>query len=211
MSEPSEAFSTWEEHYSAKPQVWSGKVNARLAEIAPDLTGTRALDLGCGEGGDAIWLAEHGWTVVAVDVSSTALDRGRAAAAERGVGERIDFQQHDLDSDFPAGQFDLVSAQFLHSPVEKDRPAILRRAAAAVAPGGTLLIVDHAAAPPWATRMHDHVFPTAESVLAGLGLDGAQWTPIQVGTVDRTVQGPDGQQATLTDNVIRVRRVGLPG
>ncbi len=211
MSEASEAFTTWEEHYSAKPQVWSGKVNARLAEIVPELTGTRALDLGCGEGGDAIWLAEQGWTVVAVDVSTTAMDRARAAAADRGVGERIDFQQHDLDSDFPAGQFDLVSAQFLHSPVEKDRPAILRRAAAAVAPGGTLLIVDHAAAPPWATRMHDHVFPTAELVLSGLGLDGAQWTPIQVGTVDRTVQGPDGQQATLTDNVIRVRRVGLPG
>lgn len=206
-----DAFTTWEEHYSAKPQVWSGKVNARLAEIVPELTGTRALDLGCGEGADAIWLAERGWTVVAVDVSTTALDRGRAAAADRGVVDRIDFQQHDLDTGFPAGEFDLVSAQFLHSPVEKDRPVILRRAAAAVAPGGTLLIVDHAAAPPWATRMHDHVFPTAESVLAGLELDGAEWEPIHVGTVDRTVQGPDGQQVTLPDNVIRVRRAGPSG
>ena len=205
----SDAFCTWEEHYSAKPQVWSGKVNARLAAIAPELAGTRALDLGCGEGADAIWLAEHGWTVVAVDVSSTALERGRAAAAQRGVAERIDFQQHDLDTGFPAGEFDLVSAQFLHSPVEKDRPAILRRAAAAVAPGGTLLVVDHAAAPPWATRMHDHVFPTAQSVLAGLDLDGG-WEPIFVGILEREVAGPDGQQATLADNVIRIRRAGPP-
>lgn len=205
-----DAFTTWEEHYSAKPQVWSGHVNARLAEIAPQLTGTRALDLGCGEGADAIWLAEHGWTVVAVDVSTTALERGRAAARERGLAGRIDFQQHDLDSQFPAGQFDLVSAQFLHSPVETDRPAILRRAATAVAPGGTLLIVDHAAAPPWATRMRDHAFPSAESVLDGLGLDGG-WERIQVGTVERTVHGPDGQPAALPDNVIRVRRAVPPG
>lgn len=206
-----DAFSTWEEHYGAKPQVWSGKVNTRLAAIAPELRGTRALDLGCGEGGDAIWLAEHGWTVVAVDVSTTALDRGRAAARERGVADRIDFQQHDLDSGFPAGEFDLVSAQYLHSPVEKDRPAILRRAAAAVAPGGTLLIVDHAAAPPWATRMHDHVFPTAEAVLAGLDLDAGGWARVEVGTVERVVKGPDGQQASLPDNVIRVRRAVPPG
>ena len=209
MSDPSgDAYATWEEHYSAKPQVWSGRVNARLAEIAGELTGTRALDLGCGEGADAIWLAERGWTVVAVDVSTTALDRGRAAAQERGVAERIDFQQHDLDTGFPAGQFDLVSAQFLHSPVEKDRPTILRRAAAAVAPGGTLLIVDHAAAPPWAAKMHDHVFPTAEAVVAGLDLASAEWQPVQVGTVEREVQGPDGQPAGLTDNVIRIRRAG---
>lgn len=204
----SDAFSTWEEHYSAKPQVWSGKVNARLAAVAGELTAARALDLGCGEGGDALWLAEHGWTVVAVDVSSTALERGRAVARERGVAKSIDFQQHDLDSGFPAGEFDLVSAQFLHSPVEKDRPAILRRAAAAVAPGGTLLIVDHAAAPPWATRMRDHVFPTAEAVLAGLDLDPAGWERVQVGSVEREVVGPDGQPAALTDNVIRIRRAG---
>ena len=201
-----DAFTTWEEHYGAKPQVWSGKVNARLAAIAVELTGTTALDLGCGEGADAIWLAEHGWTVVAVDVSTTALDRGRAAAAERGVAGRIDFQQHDLDTGFPAGQFDLVSAQFLHSPVEKDRPAILRRAAAAVAPGGTLLIVDHAAAPPWAARMHDHVFPTAQEVVAGLDLDPAGWRTVTAGVYERDVQGPDGEPVTLADNVIRIQR-----
>ena len=205
-----DTYATWEQHYTAKPQVWSGRVNARLAEIAATLPPGRALDLGCGEGADAIWLAEQGWAVVAVDVSDTALARGRAAAQDRGVVDRIEFCQYNLDSDFPPGQFDLVSAQFLHSPVEKDRPTILRRAVAAVAPGGTLLIVDHAAAPPWATRMHDHVFPTADAVLAGLELDlesgHAGWRPVQVGRVEREVAGPDGRQATLTDNVIRIVR-----
>jgi len=206
MPEPSDAHTAWEEHYAAKPQVWSGRVNVQLAEIVGQLNGTRALDLGCGEGADAIWLAERGWTVVAVDVSTTALSRARAAAESRGMTERIDFQQHDLTSGFPPGNFDLVSAQFLHSTVEMDRTALLRRAAAVVAPGGTFLIVDHAAAPPWASKIHHHEFPTAETVHSALELDDAQWQRIQVGSVDRSVLGPDGQEATLVDNVIRLMR-----
>jgi len=212
MQEPSDAHTAWEEHYAAKPQVWSGRVNAQLAEIAAELTVTRALDLGCGEGADAIWLAERGWTVVAVDVSTTALSRARAAAESRGITDRIDFQQHDLTAGFPhgtfdpPGNFDLVSAQFLHSTVEMDRIALLRQAASAVAPGGTFLIVDHAAAPPWASKIHHHEFPTAETVHSALELDDAQWQRIQVGSVDRSVLGPDGQEATLVDNVIRLMR-----
>jgi ubiquinone/menaquinone biosynthesis C-methylase UbiE len=203
---PGDAYAVWEEHYSATPQVWSGRVNARLAEIAPTLDGSRALDLGCGEGADAIWLAEHGWTVVAVDVSTTALTRAREAATSRGVADRIDFVESDLTRELPQGPFDLVSAQFLHSTVAMDRSAVLRRAAAAVAPGGTLLIVDHAAAPPWASRLHHHEFPTAESVLDGLALDGAQWQRIRVERVERSARGPGGEAATLVDNVIVVRR-----
>ena len=155
MTEPElqDAQAVWEEHYSAKPRVWSGRVNAQLAAIAPTLPVGRALDLGCGEGADALWLA------------------------------RIEFEQHDLAQGFPEGAFDLVSAQFLHSTVALDRTAILRRAAAAVAPGGSLLIVDHAAAPPWATRMHHHEFPTPDAVLAGLGLEEQTWQRVRVGSV----------------------------
>lgn len=198
---------TWEEHYAAKPQVWSGRVNAQLAAIARHLGSGRALDLGCGEGGDAIWLAEQGWTVVAVDVSDTALARARAAAAEHGVAGRVEFAQHDLTSSFPEGPFDLVSACFLHSTVEMDRPAILRRAAAAVAPGGALLIVDHAAAPPWATKMHDHPFPSAQTVIDGLSLDESQWISRRVEAVSRAATSPDGEPVTLVDNVIWLQRV----
>lgn len=199
---------TWEAHYSAKQQVWSGRVNAQLAVIAPTCGGTRALDLGCGEGADAIFLAEHGWTVVATDVSTTALGRARDAAESHGVADRIEFVQCDLTTGFPEGRFDLVSAQFLHSTVEMDRSAILRRAAAAVAPGGALLIVDHAAAPPWACKMHDHEFPTAQAVVAALALDTGQWRQIRAEPVGRPARSPDGEQVTLVDNVILLQRAG---
>ena len=197
----------WEQRYAEKPRIWSGRVNARLAEIVPQIDGDIVLDLGCGEGGDAIWLAEHGWEVVAVDVSATALARAAEEADKRGVLSHIDFQQHDLTRTLPEGPFDLVSAQFFHSMVDMDRPAILRRAAATVAPGGTLLIVDHGGAPPWAPEeVRHHVFPPPDEVVAGLALDPAQWETVQLGPVDRVTTGPDGQQAVLADNVIQLRR-----
>ncbi|MCB1263885.1 MAG: class I SAM-dependent methyltransferase [Mycobacterium sp.] len=212
MHEPSgEARAAWEEHYGAKPRVWSGRVNARLAEIGPQIAGSRALDLGCGEGADAIWLAEHDWTVVAVDISETALGRAREAAHARGVADRIDFRQLDLTDSLPEGPFDLVSAQFLHSTVEMDRPAILRRAAHTLAPGGTLLIVDHAAAPPWASKMHHHPFPSAQAVVAGLDLDEREWERVRVECAERAARGPDGEEVTLVDNVIVLRRTAAAG
>jgi thioredoxin reductase/SAM-dependent methyltransferase len=192
----------WNAHYGQRDRVWSGRVNIRLAEVAEPLSPGRALDLGCGEGADAVWLASRGWYVVATDVSPVALQRAREDAGE--LLSHIDFQHHDLEVSFPPGQFDLVSAQFLHSRIPLDRVRVLRRAAEAVAPGGLLVIVDHGAAPPWSN--HQHVeFPTAEEVVAGLDLaDG--WERIQVGPVEREAIGPDGQTGHLTDNVMVLRR-----
>ena len=202
-----DARTAWEEHYRAKPRVWSGRVNTRLVEIAGGLPAGRVLDLGCGEGADAIWLAEQGWNVLGVDVSPTALERARADADAAGVGDRIELVQLDLGSGFPAGVFDLISAQFLHSQVAMDRPAILRAALHALAPGGSLLIVDHAEGPPWASKLHHHEFPSAESVLAGLAPDPAGWRPVRCERASRTAVGPDGQEATLWDNIILIRRL----
>ena len=202
-----EHHSHWEARYAEMPRIWSGRPNAVLVEIAGQLAGSRALDVGCGEGGDAIWLAEHGWHVVAVDVSTTALARAAEEADQRGLLSHIDFQQHDLTQTLPEGPVDLVSAHFFHSLLDMDRPAILRRAAATVAVGGTLLIVDHGGAPPWAPEgARHHEFPPAEQVLAGLELDQAQWKTVRLGAVERDAVGPDGQQAVLIDNVIQVRR-----
>src|SRR5512144_263955 len=92
----SQARQSWEEHYGERERVWSGRVNLRLAEVAEALTPGRALDLGCGEGADAVWLADHGWQVTAVDISQTALDRAAVEAKARGVADRIDFQRRDL-------------------------------------------------------------------------------------------------------------------
>lgn len=199
----------WEQFYDGDERVWSGRVNVRLAEVAADLAPGRALDLGCGEGADAAWLAANGWRVVAVDVSANALERARAAAQQRNVLSDIRFERHDLPTSFPAGHFDLVSAQYLHSPARLDRETVLRRAADAVAVGGRLLIVDHGAAPPWAgEHAHEHHFATVEEVLDGLCLDDARWQRLRAETVDRDAVGPDGQAGTLTDNVILLRRNG---
>jgi SAM-dependent methyltransferase len=202
----SEARQAWEEHYGERARVWSGRVNVRLVEVVESMSPGRALDLGCGEGADALWLAEHGWQVTAVDISQTALDRAAAEATAHNLADRIDFQQRDLTDGFPGGQFDLVSAQFLHSTVPMDRAKLLRRAAGAVAPGGTLLVVDHAAPPPWASKLHHHhEFPSAEDVVSSLSLDDSQWDRVRVEAIDRDAVGPEGQQAVLTDNVMVLR------
>nr|WP_308289839.1 methyltransferase domain-containing protein [Mycolicibacterium mageritense] len=140
----------WERHYGQRGRIWSGRVNPQLERIAAELPAGRALDLGCGEGGDAVWLAERGWQVTAADVSETALQRAAAEAAARGVSDRISFERHDFSESLPGGGFDLVSAQFLQSPIAMDRAGFLRRAADAVTPGGLLVVVDHGAAPPGA-------------------------------------------------------------
>jgi SAM-dependent methyltransferase len=203
----SEAQQVWEEHYTDKDRVWSGRANARLVEVAGALPPGRALDLGCGEGGDAMWLAGQGWHVTAVDISQTALDRAAADARARNVLERIDFQRHDLPHTFPEGVFDLVSAQFLHSMVEMDRPRLLRMGAEAVSGGGTLLIVDHAGPPPWASKLHQHhEFPSADEVVASLNLDDTEWERVRAEGVDREATGPEGEVVTWTDNVIVLRR-----
>lgn len=203
---PETAQQHWENRYAQKDQFWSGQPNAHLPTVAKDLTPGRALDLGCGEGGDAVWLANNGWQVVAVDIATNALQRSRTAAAAAGVEDRIDFQQHDLSDSFPDGVFDLVSAQFLHSTVRLERPQILTRAAAAVQPGGTLLIVDHGEAPPWADEhVRHHVFQSADEVVAELDLSD-QWQVEHAGPVSRDGVGPDGQPATMTDNLIILRR-----
>lgn len=197
------AAEVWNERYAER--VWGGRVNAVLQTEVVGLRPGRVLDLGAGEGGDAIWLAGQGWQVTAVDVSAVALDRARADAEQAGVAERISFVVADLATDFPAGRYDLVSAHFLQSMIEFPRVQVLRRAAAAVGPGGVLLIVDHAAAPPWSKHQHDH-FPTATQVFDSLELAAEDWEPPLLEVRERIGITPDGQSSPLLDNVIRVRR-----
>lgn len=208
MSTP-DAKQHWEEHYAERRRVWSGRANVRLVEVASPLPPGTALDLGCGEGGDAIWLAERGWRVVAVDISDAALARAAEDAEQRGVRDRIDFQQHDLSATFPQGEFDLVSAQFLHSMLPLDRTAIFAKAAAAVRPGGVMLIVDHSGPPPWASKLdhdHHHTFVAPDELLAQLALPEGNWETVRVDSVEREVTDPEGRPKAWVDNVIVLRR-----
>lgn len=204
------ALEFWEEFYQGLDQVWTGNPNPLLVREVVGLTPGTALDLGCGEGGDAVWLAREGWRVTAVDVSATALRRAGAHAAEEGVADRIAFAEHDLAQSFPEGDFDLVSAQFFHSPVgrEDERTKVLRRAAEAVAVGGVLLIAGHAGWPSFLEHRHDVHFPTMDEVLDGLAFDADEWRVETADEVERVVTGPEGQVGTRSDTILRIRRLG---
>jgi SAM-dependent methyltransferase len=135
----------WDDRYRSAGQLWSGQPNPQLVAQAASLTPADALDVGCGEGADAIWLARHGWTVTGVDISAVALERAAGHAAARGdeVARRITWRQADLLSWDPGPQrYDLVSAQFMYLP-PGELESMHRRLAAAVRPGGTLLVVLH--------------------------------------------------------------------
>lgn len=200
----------WEARYADFERVWSGRVNQVLSDVAAAMPPGRALDLGCGEGGDAVWLAQLGWTVTGVDISPTAVERGRVAAAELGIPEDgLRFDASDLTAWAPEQSFDLVACSFLHSwPVTIPREAILHRATGFVAPGGHLLIVSHAAAPAWADpeMVDGYVFPTPESDLHALELDPERWEVLTCELRDRAAAAPDGSPGSLTDGVVLVRR-----
>jgi SAM-dependent methyltransferase len=203
MTDGLTAAEVWEERYRSRPAVWSGKPNAVLVAEASTLAGGTALDVGCGEGADAIWLAEQGWTVTAVDVSPTALARGAAESERRGVADRITWHEADLMGWEPSDRYDLVAAAFLHSQRGLSRERVLRAAAEAVASGGALLILAHAERPPWASgAAHFEALPTARQGWDELGLAPDEWTLRVCEERTREGRGPDGATHTLIDAVV---------
>jgi len=138
---PSANAQDWDDRYGDEP-LWSGNPNGSLVNEIDGLRPGTALDVGAGEGGDAIWLAEHGWKVTASDVSQRALDRVATGAHQRGVN--VESLLADANGWQPFGQrtFDLVSAQYASIPRTPDGRGV-HNLVAAVAPGGTLLVVSH--------------------------------------------------------------------
>jgi SAM-dependent methyltransferase len=198
----------WDERYSGD-QVWSGNPNPLLVRYATGIPPGHALDAGSGEGGDAIWLASQGWTVTAVDVSRVALRRAAELAGRAGAesAARITWQQADLLSWAPPERrFDLISAQFMQLPGPM-RESLHRRLAAAVRPGGTLLVVSHH---PTDLETVRHGFPldlfaTGEQMASVL--DPAQWD-IETGGPQRQATDADGATVTVRDAVLRAVRRG---
>lgn len=195
----------WDERYSNGNQLWSGQPNGTLLSEIEGLPAGRVLDVGCGEGADALWLAGRGWNVTALDVSRVALDRAEAEAARQGV--EVHWLHSGLvEAGLPAQGFDLVSAQY---------PALFRTSADvaehalldAVAPGGTLLVVHHPAPTVEEAETHgfhpdDYVSPANVAAL----LDDS-WV-IEVDEMrPRHVATGAGSHHTH-DVVLRARRLG---
>lgn len=198
----------WEERYAGSDRIWSGNPNVLLVEHAGGLAPGTALELGCGEGADAIWLARQGWRVLATDIAHSAIEKAVAHAADEGVDPAaITWARHDLELDFPAGTYDLVAASYLHSwHPDFAREPILRLAAGAVAPGGHLLVISHAGPPAHAepgTRFPE--LPDAAGTVALLDL-GGDWVVVAAANVDVPMRAPDGAASSRPDCVVLARR-----
>ncbi|MGW5642016.1 class I SAM-dependent methyltransferase [Saccharopolyspora sp. NPDC003752] len=197
----------WDELYRDPRPAQTGRANPVLAEIAGDLTPGTALDLGCGAGGDALWLAGRGWRVTAVDISANAVRRLAENARARGLDAMMSVECVDLADDFPAGGFDLVSAQYFQTPFALPRARVLRTAAHALRLGGRLVVVDHGSTAPWTWNQDPGIhYPTPDEVFAELALDPARWRVERADMPRRRATGPGGQTATVVDNVLVIRR-----
>jgi len=130
----------WDARYAGDELLWHAEPNRFLVEATADLAPGSVLDVACGEGRNAVWLAEHGWRAQGVDFSPVALAKARKLAAARGV--EVDWIEADVRTWVPAARVDLVCVLYLHLP-SADRRRVLRTAAGAVAPGGHLLVVGH--------------------------------------------------------------------
>ena len=196
----------WELRYRSGAGAGKHDPSPSLVTGTAGLSPGRALDAGCGVGGDALWLAAQGWHVTAVDISATALAHGRqvASSAGRAFAERIDWVHGDLSEWEPREAFDLVTSHYVHVPGPPEE--LFRRLATWVTPGGTLLVVGHDAAHGHGSA---HAHPAgarvrAEQVVAGLPAD--QWEIVVAEPRTHTMARPGGGSVTLDDVVVHARR-----
>ncbi len=194
----------WDRRYGGRDLVWSAEPNRFVvAELATNAPG-RALDLGCGEGRNAIWLAERGWEVTGVDFSEVALAKAHGLAAARGVRAR--WVNADLLVYRPEPEaFDLVLLAYLQLPAV-DRRAVVQAAAAAVAPGGTLLIVGHDSSNldrGYGGPADPALLYTAGDLAADLESTGVHL--VRADRLERPVAIPGGERIAL-DVLVRARR-----
>jgi SAM-dependent methyltransferase len=199
---PGFAREDWNARYAAKELVWTAEPNRLFAAEVAGLEPGRALDVACGEGRNAIWLAERGWRVTAVDFADAALAKARRLAANRGV--QVEWVLADLLAYEPErGAFDLVAVLYLQLPHEELARAI-RSAVAAVAPGGTLIVLGHDTT----NLTEGHGGPKDASVLftpEDVAREVEDLVVERAETVRRDV-AVDGGSATAIDAFVRARR-----
>jgi 2-polyprenyl-3-methyl-5-hydroxy-6-metoxy-1,4-benzoquinol methylase len=193
----------WNARYSASELVWGVEPNRFVAAEAGDLPAGRALDLACGEGRNAIWLAQRGWRVIAADFADAAIEKGRKLAA--GVGVEVDWRVDDVVTWVPPDRsFDLVLCSYLQLPPD-ERAVVFTNAAAAVAPGGTFLVVAHDT-----RNLTDGYGGPQEAPVLYRAADVVQFldgfTIVQAGEIVREVTRPDGTAAHAIDCLVRAQR-----
>ncbi|WNM39729.1 class I SAM-dependent methyltransferase [Micromonospora halotolerans] len=194
----------WDERYSGAEKIWSGNPNAQLVAEVTGLTPGTALDVGCGEGGDVIWLARQGWRVTGADFSANGLARAARHAEQAGVAARTDWWQVDARTFAAEGRsYDLVTSHFLHPP-DGGMVEVTRRLAGAVAPGGHLLVVGHAPHETFThlSASHRQAMFLAEDLLPGLPDD---FEALVVEQRPRTVTR-DGVTVDVDDSTLLARR-----
>lgn len=182
-----------------------------VREVLASAKPGRALELGCGDGTTAVWLASRGWRVTAVDISGVALDAAANRAEGAGVSSRITWQRADLRDWTTQETFDLVTALFVHTPHELSSPALLAPAAAQTRKNGTLLTVGHYTLPPWAWDPDDtDGLLSASQLVSALGMHEPDWRTVLVEELPRTVTGHDGHTSTVLDAVLHAVRASPP-
>jgi 2-polyprenyl-3-methyl-5-hydroxy-6-metoxy-1,4-benzoquinol methylase len=200
---------SWEERYAGAEKIWSGNPNPQLVAEVAGLTPGTALDVGCGEGGDVIWLARRGWRVTGADFSANGLARAARHAAEAGVADRTDWWQVDARTFAADGRsYDLVTTHFLHPP-DGAMVEVTRRLAEAVAPGGYLLVVGHAPSEVFAqlTATHHRAMFLAEDLLPALS---DRFEALVVEQRPRTTTR-DGVTVDIDDSTLLARRTVADG
>lgn len=209
----------WDARYAATAQVWSAEPNVFVAQACGDLPPGRAADVACGEGRNAVWLAERGWSVTALDFSAVAVHKTRALAERRGLVDRVAARVDDATRWEADGPVDLAVLCYLQLPAPARGEAV-RRAFAQLAPGGTLLVVAHDStnlAEGTGGPQDPAVLYRAEDVLADLG--PAAYDVVHAARVARTVGGPAGSggdphrgepERTAWDCLVQLRRPGPP-
>jgi SAM-dependent methyltransferase len=190
----------WDERYASVENLWAVKPNRFLVAEVAELPAGHALDLACGEGQNAIWLATLGWDVVGVDYSEVAITKARARARRDGV--RVDFRCDDLVSYVPEeGAFDLVLILYLHIPLA-DRRGVLHRAATAVAPGGTFLLVGHDS-----KNLTEGVGGPSDPTILHTPEDIArELSGLEIEKAERVLRAVGGEERAAIDSLVRARR-----
>jgi SAM-dependent methyltransferase len=197
----------WDRRYDTDDYVWHAAPNQFLPGLVADLTAGRALDLACGEGRNAVWLAQQGWIVTGVDFSRVGLAKGERLARDSGV--RVDWVVADVTAvDLPPAGFDLVIVFYVQIP-PPERAAMLHRAASALAPGGRFVMVAHDLtniAEGVGGPQDPTVMPTPELIVADLESSGLDDLAIdRAERVTRRVETPDGPRDAIDCLVVASR------